>query len=132
MPVAMSTGISLAFLLLLMVGSMLGLLWDRCLRRQLNQRFSPTAWQRIDTRWKILNDLLKRNPLPGLSRQQVFDMLGRPDDDQGRIALCFAESEKSNYHHVAYKLSEEDDSDWLVVHLDENDRVADCSRVYGW
>ena len=128
----MSTGVSLVVMLLVLVGAVLSLLWDRRLRRQLHQPFSPTSWQHIDTRWKILYDFLNTYHLPGLDREQVFDLLGEPDDDQGRIALCFAESEKSNYHHVAYKLSEEDDSDWLVVHLDENDRVADHSRVLGW
>lgn len=79
-----------------------------------------------------MNDLLNSHQLPGLLRQQVFELLGRPDDDQGRIALCFDKSQKSKYHHAGYKLSDADDSDWLVLHFDENDRVVDYSTVYGW
>lgn len=79
-----------------------------------------------------MNDLQSSHRLSGLHRQQVFDLLGPPDDDQGRIAACFAESAKSKYQHVAYRLSEEGDCDWLVLHLDDNNRVADCSTVYGW
>lgn len=128
----MSTVVSIIIMLLVLVGAVLGLLWDRRLRAQLRQPFSSAAWQHVDTRWRMLHDLLSTYQLSGLDRQQITDLLGQPDDDGGRIALCFAESEKFKYQHVGYKLSEEDDCDWLVLHFDEDDRVADNSWVPGW
>jgi YD repeat-containing protein len=92
--------------------------------------FDPLAWQdrrkassREAVRIRMVNNLLSRYELKGLSREEVVRLLGEPDD-----TASFREWD------MVYWLGPERgfisiDSEWLVLRLDEQGRVTECRIV---
>lgn len=115
---------ALAALLLALVG---GSLWWR----SRGARFDAALWrdprraysEEDPVRLRMVDDLLRRHPLRGMTRAQVVALLGEP-----RPTRYFRE------YDLVYWLGPERgwlsmDSEWLVVRLDSRGRVAEYRVV---
>jgi hypothetical protein len=99
-------------------------------------RFDPTVWKRDNatyeqiydaTRDRMVDDLLRRHHLVGMSRAEVTALLGEPDYSR---AQPFPESD------MIYWLGPDDrgpmghlDSLWLVMQCDTNGTVVRCGKT---
>ena len=130
----MNTVVSLAsvfYLLVLICFAVWMIFSDRRIRRDLSQPFCASGWREITSRWKMVADIRRNQQLVALRLEQVVDRFGEPDEDDGRIEAFFKHSDKSKYDHLTYRLSDAEDCDWLVLHLDDSNHVVDCSEVWG-
>lgn len=91
-------------------------------RRPRPGRFDGRLWKLAgpedDDRLEMADDLLERNRLEGLTRAKVLKLLGQPNAT-GRFQAG----------DFAYRLGLERaympvDFEWLVIHFDDQDRVA--------
>jgi hypothetical protein len=98
------------------------------------QSFSSPRWKAQtdgeDIRVWMVDDLIERKLLVGKTREQVLDLLGpffdRPDDQLRRL---FPEWDMYYYLGVSRALFEPLDLEYLVLRLDEENRVIAVSVV---
>lgn len=122
-----SLGAGVILLTLLCLG-----LWPffgHAVRERLNrERFDPVAWQQKGNltnavRIRMVDDLVKRNPLKGMGRAEVLKLLGEPDK-----TVYFKEWD------LVYWLGPERsflpiDSEWLVIRLNKENLVKEYAVV---
>ncbi len=102
---------------------------DAIQERLHRQRFVPVLWQgpkssfTNDVRIRMVDDLLRRYHLRGMTRKQLTAIIGEPD-----VTEYFKEWD------MVYRLGPERgfisiDSEWLVIRLDSQKEVADYRIV---
>jgi hypothetical protein len=128
---------ALGLIFLLMAGPVLLFVWHSK-SRPLDFKpisFESQAWKRADpiehyrtVRSQMVDDLLKRKLLDGLSRKEVEQLLGPPLADIAGVGL------NASHWHMAYHLGMDRssygfDSDFLVFRFDERDMVIEYRTV---
>jgi hypothetical protein len=108
------------------------LVFERWNHRETNQAFDPIRWKQIPLRWKMLNDLKKSKRLIGMPRQDIYELLGPPDEVGGRLVAFFSSPHKAQFEHLAYRLDDDEKCDYLVLHINESDCVVESSHLLGW
>ena len=94
-----------------------------------HKAFDSTIWAGVtqdtcEPRDAMLNDLLARYKLVGMTRNQVVQLLGASDlnDEPGRITYCL---------DVGWDVIDPDYTKWLEISFDESN-VATSYRVKEW
>ena len=90
-------------------------------------RFDQAAWKDADlsgrARADMLPDLLGHHPLKGKTRSEVVALLGEPTqtDKWDGVDMVYVLGNDGSYMPI--------DSEWLLIDLDQHQRVASYKRV---